>query len=108
MQIEMIDRFGLLPEEAKSLIELTELKLAAMSLGISEIRVGEAGGRIKFIENPNIDPLVLIRLLQSAQGRYRMEGPQILHLVMELPEKEQRLRAVRELFSELGQGQTED
>jgi transcription-repair coupling factor (superfamily II helicase) len=104
----MIDRFGLLPEEAKSLIELTELKLAAMSLGIKEIRVGEAGGRIKFIESPNIDPLVLIRLLQSAQGRYRMEGPQILHLDMELPEKEQRLRAVRELLAELGQGQTED
>ena len=108
LQIEMIDRFGLLPEEAKSLIALTELKLAAMSLGISEIRVGESGGRVKFIENPDIDPLILIRLLQSAQGRYRMEGPQILHLVMELPEKEQRLRAVRKLFTELGQGRAED
>ncbi len=108
LQIEMIDRFGLLPDEAKALINLTELRLQAMIMGITEIRIGESGGRVKFSDKPNIDPMALIQLLQSAKGRYRMEGPQILHLMMELPSEEQRLQAVKELLNELGQGQIKD
>ncbi len=101
LQIEMIDRFGLLPDEAKALIKLTELRIEAMALGITEIRIGEAGGRVKFTEKPNIEPMALIQLLQSRKGRYRMEGPQILHVISELPSEEQRLQAVRELMKGL-------
>ena len=108
LQIEMIDRFGLLPDEAKALINLTELRLQAMEMGITEIRLGESGGRVKFADKPNIDPMVLIQLLQSGKGIYRMEGPQILHLILEAATEEQRLQAVRELFNELMQGQTQD
>jgi transcription-repair coupling factor (superfamily II helicase) len=108
LQIEMIDRFGLLPDEAKALINLTELRLQAMAMGITEIRLGESGGRVKFADKPNIDPMALIQLLQSGKGIYRMEGPQILHLMMEPATEEQRLQAVRELFNELMQGQTQD
>ena len=108
LQIEMIDRFGLLPDEAKALIHLTELRLQAMEMGITEIRVGESGGRVKFADKPNVDPMALIQLLQSTKGLYRMEGPQILHLIMELPSEDQRLQAVKELFNELGQGQMKD
>ena len=103
LQIEMIDRFGLLPDEAKALINLTELRQQAMDIGITEIRLGEAGGRIKFSEKPNIEPLTLIQLLQSGKGRYRMEGPQVLHLMADLVSEEHRLQAVKELFNQLGQ-----
>ena len=108
LQIEMIDRFGLLPGEAKALITLTELRLQALELGITEIRIGEAGGRVKFSEKPNIEPMALIQLLQSGRGRYRMEGPQLLHLMMELPAEEQRLQVVKSLFEELGQHQVSE
>ena len=94
-----------LPDQAKALIYLTELRLQALELGITEIRIGEAGGRVKFSEKPNIEPMALIQLLQSGRGRYRMEGPQLLHLMMELPAEEQRLQAVKSLFEELGQHQ---
>jgi transcription-repair coupling factor (superfamily II helicase) len=108
LQIEMIDRFGLLPDEAKALINLTELRLLATNLGITNIRIGESGGKLKFADKPNIDPMALIMLLQTSKGRYRMEGPQILHLMMELPSEEQRLQAVKELFNQLGQKQVQD
>ena len=108
LQIEMIDRFGLLPDEAKALINLTELRLQAMEMGITEIKLGESGGRVKFADKPNIDPMALIQLLQSGKGSYRMEGPQILHLMMELETEEQRLHAITELFKELRQGQMQD
>lgn len=108
LQIEMIDRFGLLPDEAKALINLTELRLQAMAMGITDIRIGESGGRVKFADLPNIDPMALIMLLQTSKGRYRMEGPQILHLMMQMPSEEQRLQAVKELFNKLGQEQAKD
>jgi len=63
LQIEMIDRFGLLPDEAKTLIKLTELRIEAMEMGITEIRFGESGGKLKFSEKPNIEPMALIQLL---------------------------------------------
>ncbi len=106
LQIEMIDRFGLLPDEAKALIHLTELRIEAMALGITEIRVGESGGKLKFCDKPDIDPLVLIQLLQSSRGKYRMEGPQILHIYAELPAEKQRLQAVKELLNELKREET--
>src|SRR5690606_23849563 len=37
LKVEMIDRFGLLPEPAKYLFEVTRLKLLAQALGIAKI-----------------------------------------------------------------------
>ena len=102
LQIEMIDRFGLLPDQAKTLFALSELKLQAADLGIREIRMGESGGRISFVERPNIDPMGIIKLIQSQPDRYRMEGPQVLHLLAEIEETDQRIIAIKGLLEELG------
>jgi transcription-repair coupling factor (superfamily II helicase) len=40
LQVEMIDRFGLLPEPAKNLLEITELKLRVQPYGIKKIEAG--------------------------------------------------------------------
>ncbi|MCU0836579.1 MAG: transcription-repair coupling factor, partial [Chromatiaceae bacterium] len=48
LQVEMIDRFGLLPEPSKNLFAITELKLKAQPFGIRKIEAGPAGGRILF------------------------------------------------------------
>ncbi len=74
LQVEMIDRFGLLPEPVKNLIRLTQLKLKASALGISKIEGGPTGGRVEFAAETCVDPMVLIRLIQSQPNRYRLEG----------------------------------
>jgi transcription-repair coupling factor (superfamily II helicase) len=107
LQIEMIDRFGLLPDAAKNLIALTELKIMAAELGIREIRVGEAGGRLSFVERPNIDPLGIITLIQSKPNLYRMEGPQVLHVLQETEDADERISLVRALLDELGDHRVE-
>ena len=40
LQIELIDRFGLLPQPVKHLLLITELKLKAELLGIRKISAG--------------------------------------------------------------------
>ncbi|MEG3193661.1 TRCF domain-containing protein, partial [Lysobacter sp. D1-1-M9] len=53
LQVEMIDRFGLLPDPAKHLFAIAELKLESTRLGIRKIDIGPTGGRVEFIEKPN-------------------------------------------------------
>ncbi|MGE3920091.1 MAG: TRCF domain-containing protein, partial [Gammaproteobacteria bacterium] len=74
IQIEMIDRFGLLPEVAKNLFQIAELKLHAFSLGIRKLEANKQAGTITFFEKPNIDPDHLIRLIQIKPKEFKFEG----------------------------------
>ncbi|MDP1697613.1 MAG: transcription-repair coupling factor [Xanthomonadaceae bacterium] len=98
LQVEMIDRFGLLPEPAKNLFAVAELKLGATELGIRKLDLGERGGRIEFDSQPNVDPMSVIRLIQSQPRHYRMDGPEKLRITLELPGASERLRCCRGLL----------
>ncbi|MBU2875571.1 transcription-repair coupling factor [Marinobacter salexigens] len=74
LQVEMIDRFGLLPEPAKNLVRQTELRLQAEALGIVKVDAGKEWGRLEFGNSTPVDPLVLVKKMQSAPDTYRLEG----------------------------------
>jgi transcription-repair coupling factor (superfamily II helicase) len=74
LQVEMIDRFGLLPEPTKNLIRQTELRLKAKALGINKIDAGKEWARLEFGSSTPVDPLVLVKKVQSNPGAYRLEG----------------------------------
>lgn len=101
LQVEMIDRFGLLPDPAKHLFAVSELKLDATALGVRKLDLGAAGGRIQFVEKPNVDPMSVIRLIQGQPKHYRMDGPDKLRITLDLPDASTRLQAARGLFTAL-------
>ncbi len=101
IQVEMIDRFGLLPDSAKALIAITELKLKATKLGIRKIDFGESGGTILFEDKPNLDPQQLINLIQSKPSHYKLEGEKKLHLLSEIPEFSARCKFLERLLKGL-------
>ncbi|NOX92694.1 MAG: transcription-repair coupling factor, partial [Gammaproteobacteria bacterium] len=101
LQVEMIDRFGLLPEPAKNLFQVTELKLGATPLGIKKIEMGDSGGRLQFVEEPNIDPMKIISLIQTQAKTYRMDGQDKLRIISDLPDAGARFAAVELLLAEL-------
>ena len=101
LQVEMIDRFGLLPEPTKTLFRITELKLEAAPLGIRKVDFGTGGGRITFQTNPDIDPGSVIRLIQEEPRTYKLDGPDKLRMSVELPEVEDRIQAVHQLLQRL-------
>lgn len=74
LQIEMIDRFGLLPEPTKTLFNIALLKQKATNLGIKKIDVHSEGGRILFDALPNIDLGKLISLIQTQPQIYKLDG----------------------------------
>lgn len=101
LQVEMIDRFGLLPDAAKHLFAIAELKQRATTLGIRKLDLGEKGGRVQFVEKPNVDPMAIIRLIQGQPKLYRMEGPDKLRMTLELPDAQSRLLAARGIVTAL-------
>lgn len=101
LQVEMIDRFGLLPTAVKTLHQVTELKLSAAKLGIKKIDYGEEGGRILFVEQPDIDPMKIIKLIQSQSNTYKLDGNDKLRLLKPIIDIEFRIKALEELFEYL-------
>ena len=74
LQVEMIDRFGLLPDATKNLIRVTRLKMFAESLGIIKVEANKDFGRIEFGEKTKVDPLTIVKLVQLQPQNYRLEG----------------------------------
>ena len=101
LQVEMIDRFGLLPDPAKYLFATAELKLAANALGIRKLELGEHGGRIVFESKPNIDPMAVIQLIQKQPRLYAMDGPDKLRIKVPLPDAPDRFNAAKALLATL-------
>jgi len=98
LQVEMIDRFGLLPDPAKHLFATAELKLDATRLGIRKLDLGPNGGRIQFEAKPDVDPMAVIQLIQKQPQHYAMDGPDKLRLKLDLPEPQARVQAARGLL----------
>ncbi|QLF94325.1 transcription-repair coupling factor [Pseudomonas sp. ABC1] len=101
LQVEMIDRFGLLPEPAKHLMRLTLLKLQAASLGIRKIDAGPQGGRIEFDAQTSVDPMVLIKLIQSQPKRYRFDGATSFRFQVPMERAEERFNVLEALLERL-------
>jgi transcription-repair coupling factor (superfamily II helicase) len=101
LQIELIDRFGLLPQPVKHLLLITELKLKASQLGIQKISAALEKGKLDFNEKPSINPGVLINLIQVHAKRYQMEGPQRLRFTLDSTTPEERIFEISSLLNKL-------
>jgi len=101
---ELVDRFGDLPDQAKSFYETHRLRLEMADFGIKKIDATPVSIQIQFIPNPPIDPLKIIQLIQSSK-HIQLNGQDKLKV---LPQKlgefdklEQRLDQIRRLLRRL-------
>ncbi len=101
LQVEMVDRFGLLPDPLKQLFAVTGLKLRATPMGIRKLELGPTGGRVKFREQPDIDPSAILRLIQRQPRTYKLASQDTLRIAMECPGASERLSAAATLLDTL-------
>ncbi|MDA1107655.1 MAG: transcription-repair coupling factor [Proteobacteria bacterium] len=101
LQVEMIDRFGLLPEAAKNLFTLTGLKLKAQPRGIRKIEAGEGGARVIFNDHPAVDPGKIIALIQREPKVYKLDGQNKLRMIKPLSDATARIHAIEQLLQTL-------
>jgi transcription-repair coupling factor (superfamily II helicase) len=104
LQIEMIDRFGLLPESTQTLFSIAELKQQATAMGIKKVEVHSEGGRVLFLPEPNINLSALISLIQTQSKIYKFDGQDKLRFVQKFENIEQKVIFVTELFLQLQNG----
>jgi transcription-repair coupling factor (superfamily II helicase) len=101
MQEELIDRFGLPPQQTQALIASHRLRLAARPLGVLKIDAGPDRAQIQFGPKPPFDPAKLIALMQK-DGGYRLAGPDRVRIERAAPSLEERVTVVREFLARLG------
>lgn len=98
LQVEMIDRFGLLPPPAKHLMTVAELRQKASMLGIDRLEAGPGGGVVAFTDTANIDVGSLVQLVQKNPAVYRLEGQDKLRFRIDTETPEQRIEVVTQML----------
>lgn len=99
LQIETIDRFGLLPDSAKNLFAIAELKLKSVANDIKEFDIGPRGGRIIFKKDPNINIDELMREIAKNPLEYRFTGAESIQVIREMPMPEDRFNLANEVLN---------
>ncbi|WP_330925486.1 transcription-repair coupling factor [Candidatus Sororendozoicomonas aggregata] len=102
LQVELIDRFGLLPEPAKYLFRQTSLKLKAQTIGIQKLDAGPERGKIEFESQPRVDPMIIIRLIQSEPETFQLDGSNVLKYCGAMTSPDQRFNTIERLLKTLG------
>ncbi|MBB3168510.1 transcription-repair coupling factor [Simiduia aestuariiviva] len=103
LQVEMIDRFGLLPDPVKNLFRITQLKLTAELLGIEKLDAGASAGKIEFNKEPQVDPMAIIKMVQTQPQKYQLAGANCLKFMHDMEHAEARLSTVETLVDSLAQ-----
>ncbi|WP_350238971.1 transcription-repair coupling factor [Pectobacterium colocasium] len=103
LKVELIDRFGLLPDASRYLLQIAALRQQAQALGIRRIEGNEKGGFIEFSEQNRVDPSHLIGLLQRDPGTYRLDGPTRLKFMKDLSDRPKRIEFIGSLLGNMAQ-----
>ncbi|MEX0615552.1 MAG: TRCF domain-containing protein, partial [Methylophaga sp.] len=101
LQVEMVDRFGLLPDQVKTLFAVHEMRLKAKAIGIRKIDVYDQGGRLIFDQQPNIEPIKIIELIQKQPARFKLDGQDKLKFTGDMPDADSRILALDNLLDNL-------
>ncbi|HJV07569.1 MAG TPA: transcription-repair coupling factor [Chromobacteriaceae bacterium] len=97
---ELIDRFGLPPQTVKTLIDSHRLRLLAKPLGVQKLDASEVAIQLQFIDNPPIDPMKIIQLIQNKRN-YKLAGQDKLRVESHIEDVGLRTVRVKELLREL-------
>ena len=98
LQVELIDRFGLLPDGARNLMRIAAIKKSAARLGIEKIDAADNGGYLVFGPNSRIDPIALVQLVQNDSRRFRLQGSHRLQIKDDLADLDKRFVTIENLL----------
>lgn len=102
IQEELIDRYGLLPEPAKNLLTVHQLRIKGEQLGLEKMDLQEDQLVLQFTAKPNVDPVRLIELVQKDKA-VRFNGPDKLRVSLaDATPIPQRVQKVNQLMQQLG------
>jgi len=99
---EIVDRFGKLPPQAQTLIDVHRLRVLARPYGVVKVDAAPGVIHITFKPNPPVDPMRIIELVQKNR-HIKLAGNEKLRIERELKEPKDRAQLVRDILRSLGQ-----
>jgi len=99
---EIVDRFGKLPPQAQTLVDVHRLRVIAKPYGVVKVDAAPGMISITFKKNAPIDPMKIIGLIQKNK-HIKLVGNEKLRIERELPEVKDRTQMVRDILRSLGQ-----
>jgi transcription-repair coupling factor (superfamily II helicase) len=103
---EIVDRFGKLPPQAQTLLDVHRLRVMAKPYGVVKVDAAPGVINITFKPNPPIDPMSIIHLIQKNR-HIKLTGNDKLRIERDLPEAKDRALMVRDVLRSLGQPKVE-
>jgi transcription-repair coupling factor (superfamily II helicase) len=104
LKVELIDRFGLLPNPTRTLFRQAEMRLRAGELGLKKLEAWPQGITVEFGSDSTVDPTALVRLIQAEPEHYAFDAKQRLRVLDDLNDSEARFAAVEALLNILCAG----
>jgi transcription-repair coupling factor (superfamily II helicase) len=98
---EIVDRFGKLPSQAQTLIDVHRLRVLAKPYGVVKVDAAPGVITITFQKNPPIDSMKIIQLIQKNK-HIKLAGNEKLRIERELPQTKDRAQMVRDILKSLG------
>ena len=101
LKVELIDRFGLLPEPTKNLMQIAELRSLAKQLKVIKIDATANGGFVEFNPTADLDPMKFLNLIKAKPAVYKFDGPTKFRFTCNLEQSKVRLEFVMDLLNTL-------
>jgi transcription-repair coupling factor (superfamily II helicase) len=99
---EIIDRFGKLPAQAQTLIDVHRLRVLSQPYGVLKVDAAPGAITITFRKDPPIDAMKVIALIQKNK-HIKLVGNEKLRVERNLPDAADRAKMVRDVLKNLGQ-----
>ena len=99
---EIVDRFGKLPPQGQTLIDVHRLRVIAKPYGVVKVDAAPGVINITFKKDPPIDSMAIMHLIQKNR-HIKLAGNDKLRIEKELPEAKDRAQMVRDVLRSLGQ-----
>lgn len=94
LQEELVDRFGKLPDQVRALIESHRLRILAKMAGIIKIDAHNEAAVLHFQENPPIDAIRIIELIQKNR-HIKLHGQDKLRITANMPDVAARVSQLK-------------
>jgi transcription-repair coupling factor (superfamily II helicase) len=99
---EIVDRFGKLPTQAQTLIDVHRLRVISQPYGVIKVDAAPGVIHISFRPNPPVEPMRIIELIQKNK-HIKLAGNEKLRIERALPDVKDRVQMVRDVLKALGQ-----
>ena len=70
-------------------------------MGVKRIEASSSSGRMEFAKTTQIDPMVLVKLVQMQPKNFRLEGGTVLRFTLPMEKTETRFQRMEDLIKQL-------